>query len=95
MTLPIQLNQNTAYLDASVIYGSTEKVARSLREYAGGRMRVTIIGGDYVILPVDPNRKDCITDEYGGECFVGGISSISLVFYSDSSFQNNHQAING
>uniref|UniRef100_A0A0P5PNQ9 Chorion peroxidase n=1 Tax=Daphnia magna TaxID=35525 RepID=A0A0P5PNQ9_9CRUS len=67
-----QLNQNTAYLDASVIYGSTEKVARSLREYAGGRMRVTIIGGDYVILPVDPNRKDCITDEYGGECFVGG-----------------------
>lgn len=65
-----QLNQNTAHLDASVVYGSTEEVARSLREFDGGRLRVTVIGGDYHLLPIDPARRDCIGDGKG--CFTAG-----------------------
>lgn len=44
-------------------------------------MRVTIIGGDYVVLPVDPERKDCISDDHGSECFVAG-NSFFFKFYS-------------
>lgn len=33
-----QLNTITAYLDGSVIYGSSEETANSLREFSGGRM---------------------------------------------------------
>ena len=66
------MNQVTAALDGSTVYGSTEKLARTLREYQGGRLRATIINGDYVLLPVDPDRRDCITDEHGDECFVAG-----------------------
>lgn len=33
-----QLNQNTAFLDNSNVYGSTEEVMQSLREFQGGRM---------------------------------------------------------
>jgi hypothetical protein len=43
-------------------------------------MRVTVIGGDYVVLPVDPERKDCISDEYGSECFVGGTKLENVLF---------------
>jgi len=66
-----QLNQNTAYLDASVIYGSTEETAESLREFFGGRMRVSVIDGS-VLLPIDETRQDCVTFEPMKGCFVGG-----------------------
>lgn len=35
-------------------------------------MKVTVIRGDYVVLPLDSERKDCISDEYGNECFAAG-----------------------
>ncbi|XP_046638716.1 uncharacterized protein LOC124317384 [Daphnia pulicaria] len=28
--------------------------------------------GTMFVLPVDPERKDCISDEYGSQCFVAG-----------------------
>ena len=66
-----QLNQNTHYLDGSTVYGSTEEVARSLRSYVGGQMKVTILDDTYHVLPHDPSRKDCVGEE-GGLCFVSG-----------------------
>ena len=67
----LQLNQNTPYLDASVVYGSTEETAESLREFFGGRMRVSVIDGS-VMLPIDETRQDCVTFEPMKGCFVGG-----------------------
>lgn len=66
-----QLNQNTAYLDGSAIYGSTDDVAASLRQFSQGKLRVTVLG-DYHLLPKDLSRRDCIVDHHGGDCFVAG-----------------------
>jgi len=49
-----------------------EGVARSLREFKGGRMKATVIDDNYVLLPIDPKRKDCISDKHGSQCFVAG-----------------------
>jgi len=59
-------------VDGSALYGSMEGVARSLREFKGGRMKATVIDDNYVLLPIDPKRKDCISDKHGSQCFVAG-----------------------
>ncbi|XP_042860961.1 myeloperoxidase-like [Penaeus japonicus] len=40
-----QLNQITAYIDASAVYGSKDDIARNLRTFRGGRLSVTQGGG--------------------------------------------------
>lgn len=40
-----QVNANTSYLDASMVYGSDEARANALREYSGGRLITTAGGG--------------------------------------------------
>ena len=45
-----QINSITAYLDASMVYGSDEATAADLREFDGGRLK-TSAGG--LLLPVD------------------------------------------
>ena len=72
------MNQNTAYLDGSAVYGSTEAVARSLRLLSGGLMKATVIDGHYVLLPIDPGRRDCISDRQGSQCFVAGDIRVNL-----------------
>lgn len=50
-------------------------MARSLREFKGGRMKATVIDDNYVLLPIDPKRRDCISDKHGSQCFVAGNSN--------------------
>ena len=69
-----QLNQNTAFLDASQIYGSDLCIAYSLRSFSGGKLNVTsnpIRGKD--LLPQSHHVKDCESDS--GKCFQAGKSS--------------------
>ncbi|KAL3218086.1 hypothetical protein MRX96_006065 [Rhipicephalus microplus] len=64
-----QLNQLTAYLDGSAIYGSTEEEAKALRSMTDGRMETTVFSKDEM-LPLQPEGVHaCIID---GACFRGG-----------------------
>lgn len=47
-----QLTTVTAYMDLSLVYGSSEQQNRPIREFTGGRMRVENRGGDYCLLIV-------------------------------------------
>ncbi|CAG2114532.1 unnamed protein product, partial [Medioppia subpectinata] len=73
-----QLNQLTAYLDASNIYGSTEDRMRSLRSGRRGRLRVSIVNKRQ-FLPFDSNGTNfCgIPREERLQCFVAGDSRVN------------------
>nr|CAH7737940.1 unnamed protein product [Callosobruchus chinensis] len=53
-----QLNQATAYIDASVMYGCDENVTRHLREMKGGRMKMLELEDGRSLLPVSENPND-------------------------------------
>ena len=64
-----QVNQITAWLDGSNVYGSDEDEANKLRLLGGGRLRVTrVMGRD--LLPLNP--EECSDDERRRYCFSAG-----------------------
>uniref|UniRef100_A0A1I7VIL9 peroxidase n=1 Tax=Loa loa TaxID=7209 RepID=A0A1I7VIL9_LOALO len=67
-----QINQLTAYLDGSAVYGSTECEAKELRTFVGGRLNSTNLGFfNSEALPQGDQEQDCrSTPEF--MCFVAG-----------------------
>ncbi|XP_066945600.1 peroxidasin homolog [Macrobrachium rosenbergii] len=63
-----QLNQLTSYVDGSQIYGSTDRVARELRAFQGGRLKKTTEGD---LLP----RRCCTDQEFS--CFQAGDNRVN------------------
>ena len=80
----MQINQITAFLDASNVYGSENSEARVLRLGRGGRLRVTKFRGDD-LLPLDPDEcADHDRQEFcfeAGECCNCKVGPSKCVFY--------------
>ncbi|KAF8790333.1 uncharacterized protein LOC129959954 isoform X2 [Argiope bruennichi] len=71
-----QLNQVTAFVDASNVYGSDRCEARMLRTFIGGKLNVTRHPqGAKDLLPQTSNHKDCVAPS--GLCFEAGDSRAS------------------
>ncbi|XP_071080667.1 salivary peroxidase/catechol oxidase-like [Haliotis cracherodii] len=64
-----QLNQLTAYVDASQVYGSTQEEQDELRAHTGGLLRTSFMRPE--LLPRNP-VKDCITFTGPNFCFRAG-----------------------
>ena len=64
-----QVNQITAWIDGSNVYGSDEPEARKLRLLGGGRLRVTRVKGRD-LLPLNPS--ECSDDQRRRYCFSAG-----------------------
>ena len=73
-----QMNQLTHFIDASQIYGSSQEKCDSLREFAGGRMLVTLIDGR-VFLPQSLLEPGCVGRSKGLPCFASGDSRTNQV----------------
>jgi hypothetical protein len=74
-----QLNQVTAYLDASIVYGSDVCEATKLRTFEGGQMNTTVHpGGRHLkaLLPQTPSHPECKAPS--GLCFEAGSKKISI-----------------
>ncbi|XP_049535672.1 chorion peroxidase [Anopheles darlingi] len=73
-----QLNQATAFIDGSVVYGSDEVLMRSLRSGEGGRLRMLRTPDGRELLPVSTDPEDgCNEAEMnaaGKYCFESGDS---------------------
>lgn len=70
-----QLNQATAYLDGSTIYGYSESRANHLRSGIQGQLRMLRIGGRELLPPSTDNDDGCNTEEMnklGRYCFETG-----------------------
>ena len=67
-----QLNQNTAFVDASHIYGQDICQADSLREFSGGRLNTTLPahGRGKMMMPTTETNHECKAES--GKCFVAG-----------------------
>ncbi|CAH0563490.1 unnamed protein product [Brassicogethes aeneus] len=72
-----QINQVSAYIDGSVVYGGSEESARSLRTLEKGKLRMLEVEGRE-LLPVSENLTDGCNREVeynkGRYCFVTGDS---------------------
>jgi hypothetical protein len=72
-----QLNQASAYLDGSVIYGPNVNLTSQLRTMSGGQLRMSLTPDGRTLLPysVDPsdgcNQKE--ETAQGRYCFASGI----------------------
>ena len=72
-----QLNQNTAFIDASHIYGNDRCDASDLREGFDGRLNTSlpVSGRGKHLLPKTTKNKEC--KAASGYCFYGGDSRVS------------------
>ena len=71
-----QFNQATAYIDGSVVYGSTEEKINSLRSFKDGQLKMYITVDNRTLLPVNVDPRDgCNEAEEnakGRYCFLSG-----------------------
>ena len=68
-----QVNQITAFIDGSNVYGSGISEARALRLGRRGRMRVTQYGGEE-LLPLAPD--ECANHNRRQYCFAAGNAAV-------------------
>ena len=73
-----QLNQDTPFLDAGMIYGSTEESARDLRTMEGGKLRVSIVDGRDFLPQTDTIENCNIPPDSGLKCFLAGDNRVNM-----------------
>ena len=66
-----QLSKVSHFIDASTVYSSSEATAHELREFNGGRLRMSNdFGRD--LLPMISDKKACESDDPGKTCYKSG-----------------------
>lgn len=71
-----QMNQATSFLDASVVYGTSQKMMDQLRTFEGGELKMLLAPDGRELLPVSTDPNDgCNQEEQlkqGRYCFLSG-----------------------
>lgn len=71
-----QLNQASAYIDGSVVYGATEETVKSLRTFKDGKLKMFNTIDNRTLLPINEDPKDGCNEaeenSKGRYCFSSG-----------------------
>lgn len=67
-----QTNKNTAFLDASHVYGNTQEQANELRAFVGGLMKTSPGKNGEQLLPVSNGQEQCF-----GVCYKAGDARVN------------------
>lgn len=71
-----QMNQASAFIDGSVVYGTTDEKQRQLRTMEGGKLKMLLRSDGRTLLPTSSDSNDgCNRDEMGAKgryCFDSG-----------------------
>ena len=97
-----QINMLTSFIDGSVVYGSTERVARALRSFSGGCLKVSPpFPGKKSTLPLMTPETVDLMECYGGrsDCFLCGDTRCNvhtglLIMHTLFVREHNHCATN-
>lgn len=74
-----QYNSNTAWLDASHVYGSSQELAASLRSFTDGKLKVIVRNGEEFLPELeDANGESCFTLKDGDYCFKAGDNRVNV-----------------
>ncbi|KAI2807789.1 hypothetical protein BLOT_005728 [Blomia tropicalis] len=67
-----QMNQLSSYIDGNNVYGASLEEEQKLRDYRGGRLRISKIHSQE-FLPLNPNDTSCqLPRDSPMKCFLGG-----------------------
>ncbi|XP_064094186.1 peroxidasin homolog pxn-2-like isoform X2 [Macrobrachium nipponense] len=95
-----QLNQISAYLDGSVIYGSRKEITNSLRQLVNGLLKVQVTLEGKILLPGEENPNDgCnVHDQFsnGFFCFRAGDGRVNeqiLLVFMQTVWAREHNRI--
>ncbi|XP_050707515.1 chorion peroxidase-like [Eriocheir sinensis] len=76
-----QINQLTAFLDGSALYGSTREQVDALREFKGGLLKMQVTKEGFELLPITKGEEDACNDRkensQGRFCFHSGTPGIT------------------
>jgi hypothetical protein len=74
-TFSLQITAVTHYMDSSNVYGSSQQVAESIREFKAGRLRVELKYGRE--FPPSNNNKSALCDHISEAeaCYLAGTAS--------------------
>ncbi|XP_055337618.1 peroxidase-like [Paramacrobiotus metropolitanus] len=70
-----QINQLSAFIDGSQIYGTKDSTVNTIRLFSGGQLKsVTPFPNSphYTVLPADPSNSACVDAANGRPCFKAG-----------------------
>lgn len=82
-----QLNQVTAFIDGSTVYGSNDEAANQLREFNGGRLATQRSLKGHTLLPVKAEEcSDFLRQRF---CFRAGFFSKETLSISKISYLHN------
>lgn len=91
-----QINQHTAYIDGSVIYGVTPTQVNGVRSFVNGQLKAQLVNANEELLPRDPDPNSACNQGQTQFCFRAGDGRVNeqiLLTFLHTLFAREHNRL--